>query len=276
MSQQKRKRTKKKFFGRVFLRFYRNKFKQNSSPYNFVFKKKSILTSASRYKINYTSTAIVSKQNLYQKTNALNLFTNRQIFKNFLINPYNCFTPFLIMNSTATPFLKPNHYFLTNYTALTSNAFHFYKNNSNTISLTPSSITSLSLKLLYTQPLKFNFQSHLITKQENFFNKLALIRYFTRQSQINKQTPDNVTRFFPKGITKAFARNYYILNRTSKSVNLKGGLLLNLAFKKSLLTVQNLQSLVINENYLEGSFNYSNFTNSPILQKCKTLIKNNR
>lgn len=218
----------------------------------------------------------MSKQNLYQKTNSLSLFTNRQIFKNFLVNPYNHFTPFFLLNSTTTPLLKPNHYFLTNYTALTSNSFHFYKNSTSVTPLTLNSTTSLSFKLLYVQPLNFNFQSRLITKQENFFNKLGLIRYFTRQSQIHKQTPDNVTRFFPKGITKAFSRNYYVLNRTSKSVNLKGGLLLNLTFKKSLLTVQNLQSLVINENCLEGSFNSFNSTNSPIFQKCKTLIKNSR
>jgi hypothetical protein len=276
LSQQKQKRTKKKFFGRAFLQSYRNRFKRNSSPYSFVFKKKSILATASKYKINYTSTATVSKQNLYQKTNVLNLFTNRQILKNFLANPYNHFTPFFLLNSTTTPLIKPNHYFLTNYAALASNSFHFYKNSTGLTSLTLNPSTLTNLKLLYVQPLNFNFQPRLITKQENFFNKLGLIRYFTRQSQIHKQTSDNVTRFFPKGVTKALSKNYYVLNRNSKSVNLKGGLLLNLTFKKSLLTVQNLQSLVINENCLEGSLSSFNSTNSPIFQKCKALIKNNR
>jgi len=274
---QANKKNHLKLASRTFLRYFRKLTFANQVNLKPLLRKKTIKALTSFKSINYSTLQTVSTLNLSQTFNNSNLPLNPKIFKPFFLNS-RLFSYFLVDYTTSLNIPK-GQYLRTVHHLTLSTSFQLYKtiSNHNFLSLPTGlgfterkTISWNSQTLVVNQaPLKLNVYS-------SFFKNLPLFSFFLRQSNFFKTNKDTVTSFYPRGFMELWSKNFYILNRNTKSYNLKGGTLEKAIFQKTSRKLTScLQTLLLNENRLENNFivaSNPNFQSPRVLLQLRTLF----
>ena len=256
---QTNKKNQSKLLSRTFLRYFQKS--RTLKPFNFKFslRKKNTQALVAYKNINYTTLKAATSLNLSQPST--NLFSRSIFFKAFTPNPVtHSLLSYFLVDHVNSVFTTKGQYLHTTYNFTNLNSFQLYKTvNDNFYSLsTEASLVNTTFISWNSQNLT-SFQEPRLTKF--FLGHLPLFSFFLRQSVFFKNNQDTVTRFFPKGVMEFWSKNFYILNRTTKAYNLKGGTLITPVFqKRSTKTLNYLQTLLLNDNSLENNFSTSSFS----------------
>jgi len=198
--------------------------------------------------VNYNSLQVVTKTNLLQNFQLLNIFSKKLLLKNFLTSLNLPFSNYL----RGVNFSK-HRFLLTTHNILHINSFQVAK-------VVTSTKVSPYLPIKLNTSLKsywFTFSNCVTSNSSKSFElsyrQLAQSLHFSHQMKYFKLNQSVATRFFPKGVMELWSKNFYILNRNTVSYSLKGGILTKKSFlNQKSLTTSSLNSLLFNTNTLEN------------------------
>jgi hypothetical protein len=230
---------------------------------NFFLKtrQKNFLTYSKGLHVNYVSlrsSNSLKPVRVQVLTNLLQLFKKNpsSLTKSFKVNSFSLFRQTLLISSSQQDLFVDSKYLSNGVATLTFSAFSFYK---------PGSLKFSWLNKVLSFPTLSSSKSYFTSptaglKISNLKRTALLSLYFIHQSKVFLISEDTGDRFFPKGVMEMWSKNFYILNRSTRSVSTDGATLKLNALPQPLNTTGSvLDSLTVSENFLE------NMTSSSIL-----------
>lgn len=234
---------------------------------NFFLKvrQKNVLTYSKGLHVSYVSIRSPNSLNsvrVQNLTNLLQLFKQNpsSLMKSFNVNSFSLFHQTLLISSSQQDLFVDSKYLSNGISALSFSAFSFYKPGSSKFSWLNKVLRFpilSSSKSYFTLPI-------VRSKISNLKREALLSLYFIHQSKVFLISEDTGDRFFPKGVMEIWSKNFYVLNRSTRSVSTDGATLKLNALPQPLNTSGSvLDSLILSENFLENMTSSSiSFTQS--------------